>query len=327
MQIRLLQNQIDPTRENRLIDGFEAFDFRSNPHPEWREFQIFEHIVEHGIHRTADVLGAVSSRFQAKGLLDGNDVRHWIGANPGYEVYVTNPWAHMCYCNFSSNDRSPIIHGDPDVLHRFQAVLDKAGVSLDFMTRTRQHNGNYGLCSYWFGTPRFWEGLMVELVSPIIHLSRTELGSELHDFLYRPMQYYGDARHRPGALPFLLERATCLYISAAFASSAAFYPRTRQQILDCCVFPFERDLVKLFGDRVDEWDAQGCYGPDAMTYFRHATEHANHGWLLYGNMHAVSFDRGDPRPRLPWFRKPELLEEASSVVNFERPAEALLSPL
>lgn len=303
MHIRLLQNQIDPSHENRLIDGFEALDFRHNPHPQWREFQIFEHIVEHGIHRSADVLGAVSSRFQAKGLLDGNDVRQWIEANPGHDVYVTNPWAHMCYCNFSSHDRSPIIHGDPDVVHRFQAVLDMAGVPLDFLTPARQHNGNYGLCSYWFGTPRFWEGLMQDLVSPVIQLSRQELGSELHDFLYRPMQYYGDARHRPGALPFLLERATSLYIGVAFPSTAVFYPRNRQQILDCCVFPFERDLVTLFGDQVDEWDAHGCYGPEAMAYFQQATKHANHGWLLYGGMQAISFDRGDPRPHLPWFKR------------------------
>lgn len=302
MQIRLLQNQIDPTRENRLINGFEAFDFRHNPHPEWREFQIFEHIVEHGIHRTADVLGAVSSRFQAKGLLDGEDVSSWIQANPGYDVYVTNPFPQLSYCNYSSNDRSPFVHGDPSVLHRFQAVLGKAGVPLDFLTPTRQHNGNYGLCSYWFGTPHFWERLMQELVCPVIHLSRQELGCELHDFLYRPLQYYGDASHRPGALPFLLERATSLYIAAAFASSATFYQRTRQQILDCCVFPFERDMINLFGDQVDKWDAQGCYGQQALAYFKHATEHANQGWLLYGRMQVISFDQGNPRPNLPWFK-------------------------
>ncbi|MDZ4293883.1 MAG: hypothetical protein U1C47_18420 [Hydrogenophaga sp.] len=301
MKIRLLQNRIDPSHENPLIAGFDAFDFSHNPHPEWREFQIFEHIVASGVHRTADVLGAVSSRFHAKGLLDGNNVRQWIEANPGYEVYVTNPLPQMSYCNFSSNDRSPIIHGDPEVLHRFQAVLDKAGVALDFLTSARQHNGNYGLCSYWFGTPIFWERFLSELVEPVIHLSRNELGSELHDFLYRPMQYYGDARHRPGALPFLLERATSLYITRAFPQSSAFYPRTRQQVLDCCLYPFERDLITLFGDQVDAWDAAAHYEPAARAYFDRACRHANHGWLLYGALHRIGFDHGNPRPHLPWF--------------------------
>ncbi|MBW8314342.1 MAG: hypothetical protein K0M73_05590, partial [Hydrogenophaga sp.] len=152
-----------------------------------------------------------------------------------------------------------------------------------------------------FGTAEFWERIMQELVSPVLRLSRRELGGELHDFLYRPITYYGQSDHRAGALPFLLERATTLYLQAEWMDRSEFYVRTRQQVLDCCVFPFERDLVNLFGDEVDAWDQAGIYDDRAMSYFQRAGEHVSQGWLLYLHQHPVSFDNGNPRPGLPWF--------------------------
>lgn len=306
MRIQLLQNCIAPTHFSAVIPGFEPLDFRSNRRPECREFQIFEHIYQSGIHLEADILGALSSRFQAKSLIDGHEVRRWIGDHPGKDVYVVNPWPQLSYANFHSNVRSEVIHGRPNFSSYCQRVLDAAGVPLQYESIGRQHNGNYGLSSYWFGSPRFWEKFVSELVMPVINLSRSELGSELHDFLYQPVAYYGQAAHRPGGLPFMLERATNLYIQAEFAHAAAFYPRTREEVLDCCVFPFERDIVQMFGDEVDAWDAEGHYDTKAMAYFHEAARHSGHGWLAYMNRHPVSFDHGNPRPHLPWFRAKQL---------------------
>lgn len=301
--IRLLQNCLTPDHFSSLIPGFEALDFRANPRPECREFQIFEHVYENGLHRGAGILGAVSSRFEAKTLLDGHDVRRWIQGHPGKDVYFVNPWPQWIYANFNVNERGAIIHGVPEFVSYSQRILDKAGIPLHFESVGRQHQGNFGMSSYWFGSPRFWEKFVSELVIPVIHLSRSELGSELHDFLYQPVDYYGIAHHRPGGLPFLLERATSLYIQAEFARSALYYPRTRQQVLDCCVFPFERDLVRQFGDQVDAWDTEGCYDAQAMAYFHNAAHLSAHGWLAYMKLHPVGFDHGNPRPHLPWFRQ------------------------
>ena len=300
--VRLLQNCFTSAHFSALIPGFEALDFRKNPHPEWREFQFFEHIYQNGLHRSADVVGAVSSRFEAKALLDGNTVRHWIEANPGKDVYVVNPWPQWCYANFNLNARGPIIHSTPEFLTRSQRVLEKARVPLHIAAVGRQHNGNYGMSSFWFGSPHFWERIVTELVMPVIHLSRSELGPELHDFLYQPIPYYGQAAHRPGGLPFLLERATIQYIQAAFGTSAAFYPRARAQILDCCVFPFERDLVLQFGDEIDLWDSTESYDSKALAYFHDAEQFCAHGWLAFMARYPVNFDRGNPRPHLPWFQ-------------------------
>lgn len=302
MNIQLLQNCVFDHHFERPIPGFDMLDCRQNLHPEWREFQIFEQLYREGRHHSANVLGAVSSRFEAKALIDGHAVRRWIEANPGKEVYVVNPWPQWCYANFNLNTRAAIIHAMPDFLTLSQRVLEKARVPLHIAAVGRQHNGNYGMSSYWFGSPRFWEKMVTELVIPVTHLSRSEIGPELHDFLYKPAPYYGQAAHRPGGLPFLLERATIQYIQAEFGTSAAFYPRTREQILDCCVFPFERDLILQFGDDVDLWDSTGCYTPKALAYFHDAEQFCAHGWLAFMNRHPVSFDHGNPRPHLPWFQ-------------------------
>lgn len=302
MKLRMWQNCFQDWQLEKPIPGFELLDFRSNPRPGWREFELFRHFWEEGIHRSADLVGVVSSRFQAKTRLNGHDVRQWIDSHPGKQVYFVHPWPQWSYAGFSVMDRFPHVHGSHAFIPAFQRVLDLAGVPLDFLHPTRDHNGNHGMSSFWFGSAAFWEGIMSDLVLPVLKLSRRELGTELHDLLYQPFPYYGRSSHRAGGLPFLLERATVLYVKAQWLDQAAFYPRTRQQILDACVFPFERDLVETFGDRVDEWDAAGSYDRQAMAYFDLASRHTAYGWLSYMNMHPVDFDHGDPRPHLPWFQ-------------------------
>ena len=203
MKIRLLQNCIEDRHFTELIPGFEPLDFRHNPRPGLREFQIFDELFAQGLHRSADLVGAVSSRFFAKGLIDGHDVRRWIEATPGQAVYVTNPRPQNVYLCFNNFDRGRITHQDDQLQLRYQKVLDLAGVPLDVVHVGRQHGGNYGMCSYWFGTPHFWERFMTDLVLPVIRLSRNELGSELHEFLYAPTPYWGVSEHRAGALPHL----------------------------------------------------------------------------------------------------------------------------
>lgn len=300
MKIRLLQNCIEDRHFSELIPGFEPLDFRHNPRPGLREFQIFDELFAQGLHRSADLVGAVSSRFFAKGLIDGHDVRRWIEATPGQAVYVTNPRPQNVYLCFNNFDRGRITHQDDQLQQRYQRVLDLAGVPLDVVHVGRQHGGNYGMCSYWFGTPHFWERFMTDLVLPVIRLSRNELGSELHEFLYAPTPYWGVSEHRAGALPHLLERATSLFIDAEFSGRSAHFQRTRAQVLACCLYPFERDLVELFGDRVDAWDAAGTYDESAMAYFRHANQHVMSGRLTYLQRYPLDFGHGDPRPRFPW---------------------------
>jgi hypothetical protein len=298
--IKLFQNCIDDSHFQSLMAGFEALDFRHNPRPELREFQIFQYILEEGLHRQAAITGAVSSRFHAKSLVGGAALIRWISQTPDKDVYVVNPWPQWPYAVFNTHARAGIIHGDMTFNQKCQAVLDRAGVTLNYLEPGRQHNLNHGMSSYWFGSAAFWEGFMNDVVHPVTRLSKHELGDELHAFLYSPLEYYGQAVHRPGALPFLLERATNLYIAKALPLSAAFYPRSRQEVLNCCLFPFERDLVNQFGDLVDTWDEEGRYPQEALAYFEAATRHSTHGWLAYSRIHALDFDHGDPRPNLPW---------------------------
>lgn len=300
--VRLLQNCVENRQLQAVMPGFEPFDFRVNPHPELREFQIFRHIVEEGIHKQADITGAVSSRFYAKSLRTSDDVTQWIQRTPGKDVYVVNPWPQCSYSVFNHQERANILH-EAEFSAKCQQVLDKAGVGLNFVNAGRQHNGNHGMCSYWFASAAFWEGFVNDVVLPVLQLTPHELGAELHAFLYEPIQYYGTAAHRPGALPFMLERSSSLYIAGAFQGKAAFYPHTREEILRTCFFPFEQDLVIQFGDEIDAWDAQGQYPSDVRLFFDALTQHSVNGWLTYTLRHPLDFDNGDPRPRLPWYRQ------------------------
>ncbi|QCB46998.1 hypothetical protein [Hydrogenophaga sp. PAMC20947] len=303
MSIRLLQNCIENRHLFDPVPGFESLDFRHNPRPGLREFQVFDEIFAAGVHRTANIVGAVSSRFHAKGLLNGHDVKRWINDHPGYDVYVVNPRPQNIYLCFNNFDRGQITHQDSQLQQRYQEVLNLAGVDLDIVNVGRQHHGNYGMCSYWFGSERFWTDIMEALVLPVIRLSRSQLGDDLYAFLHAPTPYWGVSEHRAGALPHLLERATSLFINTRFQASAIHYARTREEILACCLYPFERELVETFGDQVDGWDRSGCYDDAAMAYFRHANQHAMHGRLAYMTRFPLDFGNGDPRPRFPWFQR------------------------
>lgn len=300
MKIRLLQNCIEDRHFAKVQDGFEAYDFRHNPRPELREFQIFRELFERGEHKRADVLGAVSMRFKGKSLLDGKQVRRWIEDNPGYDVYVVNPYPQFAYTHknlwqFSENTR------DPAFTAKSQRAFDRIGIPFDLSRTGHQSNRILSTCSYWFGTPAFWETYMREVILPVLAADRQQLGDELYDFLYAPQFYYGVASHFCGSLPFLLERSMSMFLARTQGLKALFYPADRARVLACSLFSFEQELVTLYGDMVDRWVTENYEGDDKESYFEAASRMCGAGWRLHFRHYPVDFENGDPRPSLPWF--------------------------
>ncbi|MCM2458013.1 hypothetical protein HGO37_21715 [Rhizobium sp. CG4] len=299
MDVRLFQNCVQDKHFGLVQKGFEPLDFRHNPHPELREFQIFEALYRDGVYKSADVLGAVSTRFQGKSLLDGKQVADWITSSPGYDVYVVNPYPQFAYTHknlwqFSENTR------DPKFTEKSQAVLNAAGLDYDLSSVGHHHTDILSCCSYWFGTPRFWERYMEEMILPVLRLSAQDLGVELHDFLYKNQEYYGVAAKGCGSLPFLLERSVSIYLQKQQDIRALFYPSPRERVYECCLFPFERDLVATFGDRVDYWHSNNIENDETEDYFRFSSKMCGSGWRLYFKFHPMNFEHKDQRLSMPW---------------------------
>jgi hypothetical protein len=305
MLIRLLQNCVEDRHLDMVQAGFEPLDFRHNPQPELREFQIFRELFARGEHRRADVLGAVSLRFQGKSRLDGNQVRRWIEDNPGYDVYVVNPYPQLPYTHknnwqFSENTR------DENFTAKSQRVFDRVGLTFDLSRVGHQTNDNLSMCSYWFGSAVFWEAYMAEVVLPVLNADRHLLGQELYDFLYQPQFYYGVARLPCGSLPFVLERSISIFLAKSRGLKALFYPADRERVLACCLFNFEREIVSLHGDMVDRWIELGYDGEDMDSYFQMTSRMCGSGWRLYFKYHPISFENPDQRAVLPWFQRRDL---------------------
>ncbi len=301
MKTRLLQNCIFDKHFAQVQRGFEPLDFRHNPEPGLREFQIFRELYANGSYKSADIVGAVSTRFQGKSLLDGIEVDSWIQDNPGYDVYVVNPFPQFAYTHknlwqFSENTR------DPNFTQKTQRVLDKAGLKYDLAAQGHHANNILSCCSYWFGNALFWEQYMEEIILPILNLSEDDLGHELYSFLHETQDYYGVAAHGCGSLPFVLERTVSIFIAKHPEIKALFYPADRKRVYDCCLFPFERDLVRLFGDKVDLWDRQGGNSEEMETYFQMSSRMCGSGWRLHFKFFPMTFENGNPRPNMPWFQ-------------------------
>ena len=260
--------------------------------PELREFQIFRELYERGEHLTSDILGAVSVRFRAKSLLDGNHIRNWIEQNPGYDVYVVNPYPQFVYAHknlfqFSENTR------DPFFTAKSQEVFDRVRIPFDLSKVGHQTHDILSASSYWFGNAEFWRAYMEDVVLPVLNAGRDVLGDRAFAFLYEPQFYYGVAVQPCGSLPFLLERTVSLYLAQNRNIKAIFYPVNRQRVLDCCLFTFEREIVQLYGDMVDGWIAKGHTGADMDEYFHWASRMAGAGWRLYFGQYPISFEEGD----------------------------------
>ena len=302
MLICLLQNCVEDRHFEMVQPGFEALDFRHNPEPRLREFQIFRELYQRGEHRRADILGAVSLRFKGKSLLDGTQVRRWIEDNPGYDVYVVNPFAQVPYMHKNNWQFSETTR-DPEFTAKSQRVFDRAGVRFDLARTGHQTVNSLSMCSFWFGSPAFWNAYLEEVVLPVLDLDRNKLGPELHDFLYQPQFYYGVARFPCGSLPFMLERSLSMFIARSKGLRALFYPADRERVLACCLFNFEREIVSMHGDMVDRWIAEGHEGEDMDAYFRMTSRFCGAGWLFYFKHHPISFENPDQRAALPWFRR------------------------
>ena len=260
MNIGLYQNCIFDIDFDRLSAGVQSIDFIHNPRPWLREFQIFQDIFEKELHLKHDVVGAVSINFEKKAKLNGIEVKDWIQKNPGYDVYVINPFPQFAYCHFNlwqfSDNRSSF----PFTEQSAQS-LQECRVEGLVNPERRQSNSSLATCSYWFGNADFWERYLNEVLLRVINTNPSGLSPDVYRFLYEPTYYYANYSNQGvpvGNIAFLLERTLSEFIVREKNSIRSLvYPVDRQRLLKCCLFDFEREIIRKYADYVDDLEDAG----------------------------------------------------------------------
>lgn len=283
MNLGLYQNCIFKEDFDRLAPGFEPLDFTHNPRPSLREFQIFQHIFDQRLYANYELLGAVSINFEKKAKLNGNDIRNWIEANPGYDVYIVNPFPQFAYCHLNlwqfSDNRSTF-----PFTERSAQSLEECGVPGLVNPQARQSNAALATCSYWFGNSLFWERYMTEVVIEVLATDPARLSPEVRHFLYEPTYYYANYANRGvpvGNIAFLLERTLSEFVVREKDTiRSLFFPIDRQRLLRCCLFEFEREIIRGNADRVDALDRQGSPA-ELRAYFDKISPGAASQWTQH----------------------------------------------
>lgn len=158
MTYEILQIFFDGNQAAQLDPAFVPLDNTDNARPDLQEWYLwnreFLRIAETGI----DHWGFVSWRFKEKTNLSGEQVRAWIDANPGHDVFIINPAIINEAVFMNGWEQGDYYHaGLSDIANTFltKAGYEDPAVKEIFMDRTRM-----SFATYVIGNRKFWEGYL-----------------------------------------------------------------------------------------------------------------------------------------------------------------------
>lgn len=207
MTYEIIQIFFDAAQTDQLDPAFVPLDNTDNARPDLQEWYLwnreFLRIAETGIEHW----GFVSWRFKEKTNLTGAQVRAWIDANPGYDVYLINPAIINEAVFMNGWEQGDYYHpGLSDIANDFltRAGYEDPAVKEIFMDRTRM-----GFATYVIGNRKFWEGYLT-LTRRIFAEADKDADFKQAVFAEGAARYSRDGKL--GMFPFLNERLVGTYM-------------------------------------------------------------------------------------------------------------------
>lgn len=155
---KIFQIYYKPELKIHLEPEFTPLDNTDNPHPELREWDVWNRNHEGILDENLDLWGFVSWKFKEKTNLSGKQAMDWIAANPGYDVYLLNP----CIINeavFANSWEQGDIH-HPNISQIGNKFLDKLGYEdIDVKSMILDRNKTV-FANYVVGNRDFWTCFM-----------------------------------------------------------------------------------------------------------------------------------------------------------------------
>lgn len=151
-QIYYLEEQL-----KELDPDFRPYSNVSNPNDGWREYSVFRMATQENLHRTADYTGILSWKFYNKTGLSGRRCLEFIEANPGFDVYLFNPFPELALSFLNPWIQGELYH--PGILPFTQMLFDRTGLKVDLKS-LKNSVTNTVYCNYWIGSEKFWDRYM-----------------------------------------------------------------------------------------------------------------------------------------------------------------------
>lgn len=198
MNVSIHQIFYDDTQKSALDPAFTAYDNRSNPEPDWREYHVFRTEYLAGNVRDGDITGYVSWKFGMKTRVRGRDFVQFLERHPGHDVWFLSP--HGIEPGRFRNVWLQGEHHHPGILRLTQRVFRHCGIDCDLET-LEQPESQVLYCNYWVGTRRFWDAYLA-FCEPVRDCLLHRLDSDDR----RLLQSRADKTIDSGYIPFIMER-------------------------------------------------------------------------------------------------------------------------
>ena len=158
VNIKIFQIYFKPELQAHCDPAFIPLDNTANPHPELREWYVWDKEHERILAEDLDYWGYVSWKFKEKTNLTGQQVFDFINANPGYDVYLFNPCIINEACFLNSWEQGDLYHPNISTIgDKFLSKLGYENVSVKEMVLDRNKTV---FANYIVGSRKFWTKFM-----------------------------------------------------------------------------------------------------------------------------------------------------------------------
>lgn len=214
-----------------LVDPlFLPFDHQENPYPELYEYFLLAKIYEKLDEIEASHIGLFSLRFGKKSLLTGLDVTQHIQNNPGFDVYLFNPFPQEDHLYYNIWNQGEFNH--PNIVKITQEILNTTHPEIILGNLGRPCNKTL-FCNYWVGTKAFWKCYMRFLI-PIAE-----------KMISIPNTYLSDTAYHRGAtpfFPFIIERMLSTFLMTYDEYKSLSYKYSDDMLEKLIIHEYEREM-------------------------------------------------------------------------------------
>lgn len=206
MKIELYQTWHDEHSYPEDSTGLLPFDCRKNPEFHKRESAHLIRLYDEVIQKSdiESYFGLLSPKFSDKSKISIEQIRRHITENPGYDIYLFNPFPLLTYQNLNVWTHGESKHSG--IIDLTQHLFNKAEFPINIKERHRNNLENTVYCNYWVASKNFFD----DYIKVIKKLDLTIENMPHSD----KNKYFSETTYCTTACfyPFIFERIICSFL-------------------------------------------------------------------------------------------------------------------
>ena len=236
--------------------AFLPFDVSASPEVDRREIAHMLSFWRQGRHKDYAVSGLLSPRFTEKTGMSGRSFIDFIKSNPGYDVWLVNPFPQYHYISFNIWEHGEFWH--PGLSDRANTLLTAAGLNLDVRTQPRSRPETLLFSNCWAGTPAFWDRFMGDIEALVMASSTLPTMLDLAPYhLDKPAPYF----------PFFFERYLTTFLTQNSDLRVCPMKYSFDDTIRRCGSEIGYVFLNDWGPIIDRWDQIGVYSDPQRQIF------------------------------------------------------------